>query len=463
MNLNLFATFTIIVFVVNSSKGAPDNLENLRTLGKSFGELADGLETIVELSDHDKKDIIALTGSQQLKKQWYWPKVSKLSNIFSLLRRVEAIGLLYDLFSGESVASVRHKEILGEFRKQSSNFRKISAQIMSQTNRVLEAIWESHQLHFEKDLKAMDKALYNYERNPTKTTEDPLVEAYLQGTVSSNTIGLRDSMYQRAKSITDKQMDCKPIVYLKAYASALLVRPYLAHKIGCELTARRNNENRNTIEKICTTKNLPDANDFQRKLDEVAKECGSRKNVVKYLGKFIDEKIKESDSIQETSDKLGNFMEKFSYMTFVGVVYPPLYGEENHWVTTHVHRFRKYNKMNIAVAILGKCDNYPNCRVSKNCINPVPPTKRHCWYHPDEKNNERCGQVPIHWDAKDYFEEVDATLRISRGVNTDNDLGLFVIKESNDWATFYDGNIIRSYCSKKTDRGGYRIIYRYNT
>jgi len=234
MNLNLFASFTIIVLMVNSSKGAPDTLESARQVGKVFGELGDGLETIVDLSNNEKEDIIALTGTRHS----HSSKLSKLSKVFSLLRRVEAVGILYDLFSGESVASVRHKEILGEFRKQSTNFRKISAQIMSQTNRVLGAIWESHQLHFEKDLKAMDKALYNYEKYPTKTTEDPLVEGYLQGTVSSNTIGLRDSMRQRAKSIVDSRMDCRPIVDLKAYASALLARPYLAHKIGCELQAK---------------------------------------------------------------------------------------------------------------------------------------------------------------------------------------------------------------------------------
>ena len=213
MNLNLFATFTIIVLVVNSSKGAPDfvictasrcaagvpaarptspdTLDTARKVGKLFGELSDGLETIVNLRNKEKADIIGLTGYQHS----HSSKLSKLSKVFSLLRRVEAVGILYDLFSGESVASVRHKEILGEFRKQSADFRKISAQIMSQTNRVLEAIWESHQLHFEKDLKAMDKALYNYELNPTKTTEDPLVEAYLQGTVSSNTIGLRCEIF----------------------------------------------------------------------------------------------------------------------------------------------------------------------------------------------------------------------------------------------------------------------------
>ena len=49
---------------------------------------------------------------------------------------------------------------------------------------------------------------------------------------------LRDSMRQRAKSIVDKRMDCRPIVDLKAYAAALLARPYLAHKIGCELQAK---------------------------------------------------------------------------------------------------------------------------------------------------------------------------------------------------------------------------------
>jgi len=293
MNLNLLTRCTIIVLVVNSSKGAPDTLESARQVGQVFGELGDGLETIVNLRDNDKEDIIALTGSQEIKKRFYWPKLSKLSKVFSLLRRVEPIGILYDLFSGESVASVRHKEILGKFREQSSNFRKISAQIMSQTNRVLEAIWESHQLHFEKDLKAMDQALYNYERNPTKTTEDPLVEAYLQGTVSSNTIGLR-----------------------------------------------RNNENRKTIEKICTTANLPDANAFQSILDEVAKECGSKKNVIDYVGKFIDENIKKTDSISQANTKLRIFMNKFSYMTHVGVVYAPLVGEEEHWVGGHVHRFR---------------------------------------------------------------------------------------------------------------------------
>lgn len=440
--------------MVNSSKGAPDTLESARQVGKVFGELGDGLETIVDLSNNEKEDIIALTGTRHS----HSSKLSKLSKVFSLLRRVEAVGILYDLFSGESVASVRHKEILGEFRKQSTNFRKISAQIMSQTNRVLGAIWESHQLHFEKDLKAMDKALYNYEKYPTKTTEDPLVEGYLQGTVSSNTIGLRDSMRQRAKSIVDSRMDCRPIVDLKAYASALLARPYLAHKIGCELQAKRNNENPKTIEKICTTANLPDANDFQSILDEVAKECGSQKNVIKWVGEYIDEEVLESDSISQANDKLSNFMEKFSYMTFVGVVYAPLVGEENHWVGGHVHRFRHHDKMNIVVAILGKCDNYPNCRVSKNCVTPVPPTKRNCWYHPDEKDGQRCGQVPTYWNAKQYFKEIEKRLY---GVNTNKDLGLFVIKDGTvgkDWATFYDGNIIRSYCSNKTR--GYRIIYR---
>ena len=207
--------------MVNSSKGAPDTLESARQVGKVFGELGDGLETIVDLRNNDKEDIIALTGSQELKKRSYWSKLSKLSNVFSLLRRVEAVGILYDLFSGESVASVRHKEILGKFREQSSNFRKISAQIMSQTNRVLEAIWESHQLHFEKDLKAMDKALYNYERNPTKTTEDPLVEAYLQGTVSSNTIGLRCEIFgffsSRSLKLREKCISFAQLVLFSFY------------------------------------------------------------------------------------------------------------------------------------------------------------------------------------------------------------------------------------------------------
>ena len=105
-------------------------------------------------------------------------------------------------------------------------------------------------------------------------------------------------------------------------------------------TYRRNNENRKTIEKICTTANLPDANDFQSILDEVAKECGSQNNVIDWVGKFIDEKIKKTDSISQAASKLGNFMEKFSYMTHVGVVYNPLFGEENHWVGGHVRRFR---------------------------------------------------------------------------------------------------------------------------
>ena len=106
--------------------------------------------------------------------------------------------------------------------------------------------------------------------------------------------------------------------------------------------------------------------------------------------------------------------------------------------------------MNIAVAILGKCKNYPNCRVSKNCITPVPPTEEHCWYHPDEKNYQRCGQIPAYWNAKEYFEAIRGRLHGFDGTNINRDLGLFVIKDDSNWATFYDGNIIRSYCSTKT-------------
>ena len=126
--------------------------------------------------------------------------------------------------------------------------------------------------------------------------------------------------------------------------------------------------------------------------------------------------------------------------------------------------------MNIAVAILGKCKNYPNCRVSKNCITPAPPLE--CRLQTEEIKTsfpdygERCEKVRYYWNAKQTFEQVVKGL--SGTVNTNRDLGLFVIKEGTvgkDWATFYDGNIIRSYCSSKTLYGHqiYRIIYRYNT
>ena len=78
--------------------------------------------------------------------------------------------------------------------------------------------------------------------------------------------------------------------------------------------------------------------------------------------------------------------------------------------------YRHYDKMNIAVAILGKCKNYPNCRVSKNCITPAIPTKEHCWDHPDEINGKRCGRVPTaYWNAKEYFQVIEG--RLSGTVN----------------------------------------------
>ena len=114
--------------------------------------------------------------------------------------------------------------------------------------------------------------------------------------------------------------------------------------------------------------------------------------------------------------------------------------------------YRLHGKMNIAVAILGKCDNYPNCIVSKNI-------------YPDS-----CFDADSGGSAKQTFINTEerlsgALLRpgeislVSR-VNPNKDLGLFVIK-TKDWAAFYDSNIIRSFCSKKLSRG-YRVIYRYN-
>ena len=114
--------------------------------------------------------------------------------------------------------------------------------------------------------------------------------------------------------------------------------------------------------------------------------------------------------------------------------------------------------MNIAVAILGKCDNYPNCRVSKN------------------KYPDSCFDVGVggRGNAKELFIATEKRLsgsllrprQISAKVYPNKDLGLFIIKDGKvgkDWATFYDGNIIRSYCSKKSEGSrGYRIIYRYN-
>ena len=106
------------------------------------------------------------------------------------------------------------------------------------------------------------------------------------------------------------------------------------------LTYRRNNENKRTIESICNTEKLPDIKVFDSILDEVAIECGSQTNVIKWLGKYIDEYVLESDSIKQARDKILSFMGRFSYMTFVGVVYSPIRGEDNHWITSHVHRFK---------------------------------------------------------------------------------------------------------------------------
>merc|ERR1712110_111558 len=227
-----FALFGIFAILANLSKSAPDEIEAGRQVGNALGEFGTALDNLRDLTDNEKEDIIASSLSGVSQPKSYRKTLKKIGSFFKLLKNFEGIGVLYDLFSGESVASKRHKEILQKFQSVSSNFKKISAQLITQTNRVIEAIWQSHQLNYISKLHTVNSNYEAYLDNRVKQNEDFLIKAYEDNDVSDSSFGLRNSIRERARSLVNKAKDCKPIVDLKAFISALLPSPYLAYQLG---------------------------------------------------------------------------------------------------------------------------------------------------------------------------------------------------------------------------------------
>merc|ERR1712110_604294 len=101
------------------------------------------MEVILDFSGKDKADLVALAGTRKIAgtKLSYFAKLTKA---FSIFRHFAGVGILVDLITGESVASQRHKAILERFRQQDQKLDQLSAKLERQTDRVINAIWDSH-------------------------------------------------------------------------------------------------------------------------------------------------------------------------------------------------------------------------------------------------------------------------------------------------------------------------------
>lgn len=439
-------------------------LVTARQVGMSIGEVTDAMEVILDFSGKDKADLVALAGTRKIAgtKLSYFAKLTKA---FSIFRHFEGVGILVDLITGESVASQRHKAILERFRQQDQKLDQLSAKLERQTDRVINAIWDSHaRIAWIDTLKTVSDNYADYLKVQSKLIEDKIVYAYKYDVVSKAVNGIKGAIFERAKSLGKAEQDCRKIVDLKTEITMFLVRPYLAYKLGCELEGQRIGEK--NIAKVCNTNGLPDIKTIHSQIDRAAMECRSVRSVNKFVKDFIEEGIDEDDSIQEAGNKISYFIsERFPYMTYVGAVYSPHHGFEEHTTNAGITKFRYYNKMNIAVDIREPCKNYPACKtVKRACLSQCKSNgfpkgiilKSSEWFFDCKPR--------VQDDAKEFYDKYSKALEIYRGKRN---YGLIVFKDDDDddWSVFPSSpDVCQEQVIPKGNFGGadkFQVLYNY--
>lgn len=111
-------------------------------------------------------------------------------------------------------------------------------------------------------------------------------------------------------------------------------------------------------------------------IDRKIQECKSVSNAREVAKDFIEREIRKSDDMKSARNKIDNFLEeKYPYLTWFAVVYEPLGGFDNHKTNAEVTYFKLHSKMNIALAIIDSCKNYPNCKEERSECPVVPSSK----------------------------------------------------------------------------------------
>ena len=106
------------------------------------------------------------------------------------------------------------------------------------TNKVINVIWKVEATNKYASMTSVNQLFNNFVDDPKdKANQQALKDVFGDITHFRNPLNwLNNNIKDLAKSVSTHEKDCRPLVDLETNITSLLIKPYMAYQIGCELT-----------------------------------------------------------------------------------------------------------------------------------------------------------------------------------------------------------------------------------
>jgi len=268
------------------------------------------------------------------------------------------------------------ERVFKEFKNLNDEIRSLRAFAKRGFNQVIGSVWEAQRVNPLAKIHSAIDNFDNYRKNPnSRSLQNKLVEEFKSDDVRESVHSIRIGIPNFSQTNFVNKGKCQELLLEKGNLLSILQTAYLAFNTGCALNNKLNNNmNKREATSDCQNHVLPNLQtEILDVIDSKIQECKSVGKAREVATDFIESEIRKSDDIKSARNKIDNFLEeKYPYLTWFAVVYEPLGGFKEHKTNAEVTNFKLHNNMNIALAIMPSCKNYPKCKEDRSECPVVP-------------------------------------------------------------------------------------------